>query len=57
VRELIDRYGSIEFATAYAQGIADEAASAFDDAFAAAQPGPDLEFVRALVPYMLGRSR
>lgn len=57
IRELIDRYDSIEFAAAYAQGIADQAAAAFEDAFTGAQPGPDLDFVRALVPYMLGRSR
>jgi geranylgeranyl diphosphate synthase type II len=55
IRALIDRYGCIEFAQAYAAGIASAAAEAFEDAFAAAEPGPDRDFVRALVPYMLGR--
>jgi len=54
---LIDAYGSIEFTRAYASGIASSALDAFDVAFAAARPGPDTDFVRALVPYMLGRRR
>jgi geranylgeranyl diphosphate synthase type II len=56
VRALMDRYGSIVFATEYARGIADEALDAFDVAFASATAGPDTDFVRALVPYMLGRA-
>jgi geranylgeranyl diphosphate synthase type II len=55
IRRLLDAYGSIEFTRAYAQGIADTALDAFTVAFAGARPGPDAEFVRALVPYMLGR--
>jgi len=55
VRALLDEYGSIEFATQYAEGIASVALDTFDIAFAAATPGPDTEFVRALVPFMLGR--
>jgi geranylgeranyl diphosphate synthase, type II len=57
IRELMDAYGSIEFTRAYAAGIAGAALDAFEAAFAAARPGPDTEFVRALVPYMLGRTR
>jgi geranylgeranyl diphosphate synthase, type II len=57
VRGLVDAYGSIEFARAYAAGIAGSASEAFDVAFASARPGPDTDFVRALVPYMLERSR
>ena len=57
IRDLIDAYGSIEFARAFAEGIADSALDAFEIAFAPARPGPDTEFVRALVPYMLGRHR
>jgi geranylgeranyl diphosphate synthase, type II len=57
IRALIDMYGSIEFTRAYAAGIAGAALDAFEAAFAAARPGPDTEFVRALVPYMLGRTR
>lgn len=55
IRTLLDTYGSIEYTRAYAQGIADTAHDAFEVAFAAAGPGPDVEFVRALIPYMLGR--
>jgi geranylgeranyl diphosphate synthase type II len=55
VRALLDEYGSIEYARAYAQGIADTAVDAFEVAFAAADPGPDLEFIRAVIPYMVGR--
>ncbi len=55
VRGLLDAYGSIGFAAAYAQGIAAAALDAFEAAFAPAAPGPDRDFVRALVPYMLDR--
>lgn len=55
IRTLLDTYGSIDYARAYAQGIADTAVDAFEVAFASATPGPDVEFVRALIPYMLGR--
>jgi len=56
VRALMDRYGSIDFAMEYGRGLARAAGPAFDAAFAAASPGPDTEFVRSLVPYMLGRA-
>jgi geranylgeranyl diphosphate synthase type II len=56
VRALMDRYGSIDFAMEYGRGLARAAGPAFDAAFAAASPGPDTEFVRGLVPYMLGRA-
>ncbi len=55
IRALMDAYGSIEFTRAYAAGIASSADDAFAVAFAAARPGADTDFVRALVPYMLGR--
>jgi geranylgeranyl diphosphate synthase type II len=55
VRELLDAYGSIAFAAEYAHGIAGAALDTFEAAFASAAPGPDREFVRALVPYMLDR--
>jgi geranylgeranyl diphosphate synthase type II len=57
IRGLIDDYGSIEFTRAYGEGIAGSALDAFEVAFAGAQPGSDTEFVRALVPYMLDRTR
>jgi geranylgeranyl diphosphate synthase type II len=57
IRGLIDAYGSIEFTRAYGEGIARSASDAFEAAFADAEPGPDTDLVRALVPYMLGRTR
>lgn len=57
IRKLIDAYGSIDFTAEYGRGIASTALDTFEDAFAEAAPGPDTEFVRALVPYMLGRPR
>ncbi|HET8658409.1 MAG TPA: polyprenyl synthetase family protein, partial [Micromonosporaceae bacterium] len=55
IRHLMDAYRSIGFALEYAQGIASAAEAAFDDAFEQARPGPDTDFVRALIPYMIGR--
>jgi geranylgeranyl diphosphate synthase, type II len=55
IRGLLDAYGSIFFAAEYARGIASAAVDAFEEAFAPAAPGPDRDFVRALVPYMLDR--
>lgn len=55
VRSLLDTYGSIDYARAYAEGIAATAHEAFEVAFEAATPGPDVDFIRALIPYMLGR--
>jgi geranylgeranyl diphosphate synthase type II len=55
VRRLLDSYGSVAFAAAYARGIAGAALDAFETAFEPGVPGPDRDFVRALVPYMLDR--
>ena len=57
IRRLMDDYGSIDFAELYAEGIASAADEAFDDAFADAVSGPDTAFLRALIPYMVGRTR
>jgi geranylgeranyl diphosphate synthase, type II len=57
VRELMDTYGSIEFTSEFAEGILSVAEDYFEQAFAAAQPGPDLDFLRALVPYVWARWR
>jgi geranylgeranyl diphosphate synthase type II len=56
VLALMDRYGSIDFAMEYGQGLARTAGPAFDAAFSAASSGPDMDFIRSLVPYMLGRA-
>ena len=55
IRDLMDAYGCIEFAAEYAQGIASAALEMSDAAFASVPPGPDVAFIRALVPYMIGR--
>jgi geranylgeranyl diphosphate synthase type II len=57
VRALMDEYGSIDFTREYAEGIVSAADEHFEVAFAGADPGPDTDFVRALVPYMLERAR
>jgi geranylgeranyl diphosphate synthase type II len=55
VRALMDVYGSIQFTTEYAEGILLVAEEYFEQAFAGAQPGPDLDFLRSLVPYVWAR--
>lgn len=57
IRALLDDYGSIEYTREYAEGILLVAEDYFEAAFADAQPGPDLEFLRALVPYVWARWR
>ena len=57
VRALMDDYGSITFTSEYAEGILLVAEEYFEQAFADAQPGPDLDFLRALVPYVWARWR
>jgi geranylgeranyl diphosphate synthase, type II len=52
VRDLMDDYGSIAFTSEYAEGILLVAQEYFEQAFADAQQGPDLDFLRALVPYV-----
>jgi geranylgeranyl diphosphate synthase type II len=57
IRALMDDYGSITFTGEYAEGILLVAEEYFEQAFADAQPGPDLDFLRALVPYVWARWR
>jgi geranylgeranyl diphosphate synthase, type II len=57
VRELMDTYDSIAFTREYAEGILLVAEEYFEQAFAGAAPGPDLDFLRALVPYVWARWR
>jgi geranylgeranyl diphosphate synthase type II len=56
IRALLDKYGSIEFAHEYARGIAGAALKAYEEAFGDRPDSDDTRFVRALVPYMLGRT-
>lgn len=55
VRALLDDYRSIEFAAAYAKGIAGAALDAFETAFENAEAGAHTDFIRAVVPYMVDR--
>jgi geranylgeranyl diphosphate synthase type II len=57
VRALMDDYGSIDFTREYAEGILLVAEEYFEEAFADARPGPDLDFLRSLVPYVWARWR
>lgn len=57
IRELMDSYGSIQFTTEFAEGILLTAEEYFEQAFAGAEPGPDLDFLRSLVPYVWARWR
>ena len=51
------RHGSLEFALEYANGLAEAAVDAFDEAFADAPPSAHVEFVRNLAPYLISRDR
>lgn len=55
VRSLMDDYDSISFTAEFAEGILLVAEDYFEHAFADAQPGPDLDFLRSLVPYVWAR--
>lgn len=55
IRALLEKYRSIEFAHDYARGIAIAAMEAYEEAFGDCPESDDTRFVKALVPYMLGR--
>jgi geranylgeranyl diphosphate synthase type II len=57
VRRLMDDYGSIEYTREYAEGILLVAEEYFELAFADTEPGPDVDFLRMLVPYVWARWR
>jgi geranylgeranyl diphosphate synthase, type II len=57
IRAMMDEYGSITFTREYAEGILLVAEEYFEHAFAQARPGRDLDFLRALVPYVWARWR
>jgi geranylgeranyl diphosphate synthase type II len=57
IRALMDDYGSIAFTGEYAEGILLVAEEYFEQAFASARTGPDLDFLRSLVPYVWARWR
>ncbi len=58
IRAMMDRYGSIEFALAYADGVAAQAVTAFESAFAPTlgpEPNRGAAAVRSMIAYMHGR--
>jgi len=55
VAELLRRNGSVDFANAYARRLALAASDAFTEAFGRCAPSPAVDFVAALVPYMVER--
>jgi geranylgeranyl diphosphate synthase, type II len=57
IRAMMDDYGSITFTREYAEGILLVAEEYFEQAFAQARPGRDIDFLRALVPYVWARWR
>ena len=57
IRSLMDDYGSITFAGEYAEGILLVAEEYFEEAFADAEPGPDLDFLRSTGAYVWARWR
>lgn len=57
IRALMDDYGCITFTSEYAEGILLVAEEYFEAAFVDARPGPDLDFLRLLVPYVWARWR
>ena len=57
VRALMDDYDCVNFTAEFAEGILLTAQDYFEEAFADAHPGPDLDFLRSLVPYVWARWR
>jgi geranylgeranyl diphosphate synthase type II len=53
---LMRDYGSIDFASEYAAQMATRARQSFDNAFRNCAESPALDFLRALVPFMIERS-
>ena len=56
VLDLMQGYGSINFARHYAEAMAAAACEAFDGAFAGAGEVPAVRFIRQLIPYVVSRS-
>jgi hypothetical protein len=53
---LLVRYGSIDFARAFARGVADAAASAFPEALPGAARPERAEVIRELIGYVVERT-
>ncbi len=57
VVSLMREHGSIDYASGYAAALTRLAEDRFDEAFGSSAPSPSLDFLRALVPFMVDRSR
>lgn len=55
IYELLERYGSIEYARSAARELASAARAELGTAYGSAQEGPDLDFVRSLLEHMVAR--
>ena len=55
VYELLHRHGSIDYGKRAAQALIEEARREFDSAYGDATPGPDTDFLRALLDYVVAR--
>ena len=55
LRDMMDAYGSIDYARQVAQGLGGAALSEFDRAFAGLPPSRDLEFLRGLPTWVFSR--
>jgi geranylgeranyl diphosphate synthase type II len=55
IYQLLERYGSLEYARQAARTFAAGAQRELDTAYAGARPGKDLDFVRTLVGYLVDR--
>jgi len=56
MRDLMARYGSVEFAREFASGIARAAQQSFDEAFAGLPANEDVAFLGALIDFMVDRT-
>lgn len=55
IYDLLARYGSIDYARVSARRFAEAAERELQTAYAGAQPGPDLDFIRSMVGYVVNR--
>ena len=55
IYDLLHQHGSLEYARDAASTFAEAAKREFDVAYAPAMPGPDSDFLKLLVDYMISR--
>jgi geranylgeranyl diphosphate synthase type II len=55
IYQLLHRYGSLDYARKAARDFTEGARRELDTAYAGARPGPQLDFVRSLLDYMVSR--